>query len=88
MSIDSEISIFKNNRFEDFTSRFNKFVENVKKIVTAITTELNWYKAAFKDFWNKTSKDFRHLADVKSFLITIRSFITGNWIIRFRRRIR
>ena len=64
MSIDSEISIFKNNRFEDFTSRFNKFVENVKKIVTAITTELNWYKAAFKDFWNKTSKDFRHLADV------------------------
>ena len=64
MSIDSEISIFKNNRFEDFTSRFNKFVENVKKIVTAITTELNWYKAAFKDLWNKTSKDFRHLADV------------------------
>ena len=64
MSIDSEISIFKNNRFEDFTSRLNKFVENVKKIVTAITTELNWYKAAFKDLWNKTSKDFRHLADV------------------------
>ena len=64
MSIDSEISIFKNNRFEDFTSRFNKFVGNVKKIVTAITTELNWYKAAFKDFWNKTSKDFRHLADL------------------------
>lgn len=64
MSIDSEISIFKNNRFEDFTSRFNKFVENVKKIVTAVTTELNWYKAVFKDFWNKTSKDFRHLADL------------------------
>ncbi len=64
MSIDSEISIFKNNRFENFTSRFNKFVGNVKKIVTAITTELNWYKAAFKDFWNKTSKDFRHLADL------------------------
>ena len=64
MSIDSEISIFKNNRFEDFTSRFNKFVENVKKIVTAVTTELNWYKAVFKDFWNKTSKDFRHLADI------------------------
>lgn len=64
MSIDSEISIFKNNRFEDFTSRFNKFVENVKKIVTAVTTELNWYKAVFKNFWNKTSKDFRHLADL------------------------
>ena len=64
MSIDSEISIFKNNRFEDFTSRFNKFVGNVKKIVTAITIELNWYKAAFKDFWTKTSKDFRHLADI------------------------
>ena len=64
MSIDSEISIFKNNRVEDFTFRFNKFVENVKKIVTAVTTELNWYKAAFKDFWNKTSKDFRHLADL------------------------
>lgn len=64
MSIESEISIFKNNRFEDFTSRFNKFVGNVKKIVIAITTELNWYKAAFKDFWTKTSKDFRHLADI------------------------
>jgi len=57
-------NLFKNNRFEDFTFRFNKFVGNVKKIVTAITTELNWYKAAFKDFWNKTSKDFRHLADL------------------------
>ena len=63
MSIDSEISTFKNNRFEDFTSRFNKFVGNVKKIVTAITTELNWYKAAFKDFWHKTPRDFRNLAD-------------------------
>lgn len=61
---DSEISAFKDNRSEAFTSRFNKFVGNVKKIVTAITTELNWYKAAFKDFWNKTSKDFRHLADL------------------------
>ncbi|MEE0879721.1 MAG: hypothetical protein UH788_10670 [Treponemataceae bacterium] len=64
MSIDSEISVFNNNRSEAFTFRFNKFVGNVKKIVTAITTELNWYKAAFKDFWNKTSKDFRHLADL------------------------
>lgn len=64
MTVDSEVSAFKNNRFEDFTSRLNKFVGNVKKIVTAITTELNLYKAAFKDFWNKTSKDFRHLADV------------------------
>lgn len=64
MTIDSEIRAFKINRFEDFTSRFNKFVGNVKKIVTAITTELNWYKEVFKDFWNKTSKDFRHLADV------------------------
>lgn len=64
MSIDSEISAFKDNRSEAFTSRFNKFVGNVKKIVTAITTELNWYKAAFKDFWNKTSNDFRHLADL------------------------
>ena len=63
MSIDSEISTIKNNRFEDFTSRFNKFVGNVKKIVTAITTELNWYKAAFKDFWHKTPTDFRNLAD-------------------------
>ena len=63
MSIDSEISAFNNNRFESFTSRFNKFVGNVKKIVTAITTELNWYKAAFKDFWHKTPKDFRNLAD-------------------------
>lgn len=64
MTIDSEINAFKNNRFENFSARFNKFVGNVKKIVTAITTELNWYKAAFKNFWNKTSKDFRHLADL------------------------
>ena len=64
MTIDSEINTFKNNRFENFSARFNKFVGNVKKIVTAITTELNWYKAAFKNFWNKTSKDFRQLADV------------------------
>lgn len=64
MTIDSEIRAFKINRFEDFTSRFNKFVGNVKKIVTSITTELNWYKEVFKDFWNKTSKDFRHLADL------------------------
>lgn len=63
MSIDSEISAFNNNRFEGFTSRFNKFVGNVKKIVTAITTELNWYKVAFKDFWHKTPKDFRNFAD-------------------------
>lgn len=63
MSIDSEISAFNNNRFEGFTSRFNKFVGNVKKIVTAITTELNWYKATFKDFWHKTPKDSRNLAD-------------------------
>ena len=35
----------------------------MKKIVTAITTELNWYKAAFKDFWHKTPRDFRNLAD-------------------------
>ena len=64
MTVDAEISTFKTNRSEPFTTRFNKFVVNVKKIVTAITTELNWYKAAFKDFWSKTSKDFRHLADV------------------------
>ena len=64
MSINSEISVFIDNRSEAFTFRFNKFVGNVKKIVTAITTELNWYKAAFKDFWKKTSKDFRHLADL------------------------
>ena len=43
----------------------NTFLDiKVKKIVTEITTELNWYKAAFKDFWTKTSKDFRHLADL------------------------
>ena len=52
MTVDFEINTFKNNRFEDFTTRFNKFVGNVKKIVTAITTELNWYKAVFKNFWN------------------------------------
>ena len=63
MSIDSEVSTFNSNRFEDISSRFNKFVGNVKKIVTAITTELNWYKAAFKNFWHKTPRDFRNLAD-------------------------
>ena len=31
MTVDSEINTFKNNRFEDFTTRFNKFVGNVKK---------------------------------------------------------
>ena len=44
--------------------KHSHFVGNVKKIVTAITTELNWYKAVFKDIWNKTSKDIRHLADL------------------------
>ena len=63
LSIDAEVSSFRNNRFDDFTTRFNKFVSNIKKIVTAITTELNWYKAAFKNFWSKHSKDFRQLAD-------------------------
>ena len=63
LCIDSEVSSFRNNRFEDFSTRFNKFVTNVKKIVTAITTELNWYKAAFKIFWTKQSQDFRQLAD-------------------------
>ena len=63
LCIDSEVSSFRNNRFEDFSTRFNKFVTNVKKIVTAITTELNWYKAAFKNFWTKQSQDFRQLAD-------------------------
>ena len=64
MTIDSEVSAFKINRFEDFASRFNKFVGNIKKIVTSITTELNWYKAAFKNFWNKQSQDFRNIADI------------------------
>ncbi len=64
MTIDSEVSAFKSNRFEDFASRFNKFVGNIKKILTSITTELNWYKAAFKNFWNKRSQDFRNIADV------------------------
>ena len=63
LCIDSEVSSFRNNRFEDFSTRFNKFVTNVKKIVTAITTELNWYKAAFKIFWTKQSQDFRQIAD-------------------------
>ena len=64
MSIDSEISIFKNNRFEDFTSRFNKFVENVENVVPDTWTILHGYKASLRDVWNKPSMEFRHLADV------------------------
>lgn len=28
-------------------------LKHIKKIVTSITTELNWYKAAFKVFWDR-----------------------------------
>ena len=64
ISIDSEIQAFKNDRQKDFATRFNMFVTNVKKIVTTITTELNFYKAAFERFWHKRSQDFRILADI------------------------
>lgn len=64
ISIDSEIQAFKNDRQKDFATRFNTFVANVKKIVTSITTELNFYKAAFERFWHKRSQDFRILADI------------------------
>lgn len=63
MTIDNVVNSFKNTRGEDFLTRLNRFVNDVKKIVTAITTELNWYKAAFKNFWGKRSQDFRQLAD-------------------------
>ena len=64
MSIDNEIQIFQNDRYTPFPSRINKFVNNIKKIMTTVTTELNFYKAAFERFWHKRSSDFRKLADV------------------------
>ena len=64
LAIDSEINEFQKNRSIDFSTCLNKFVGNVKKIVTAVTTELSWYKAAFKTFWKKRSQDFRKLADL------------------------
>ena len=64
MSIDNEFQIFQNDRYTPFPSRINKFVNNIKKIMTTVTTELNFYKAAFERFWHKRSSDFRKLADV------------------------
>ena len=64
MSIDNEFQIFQNDRYTPFPSRINKFVNNIKKIMATVTTELNFYKAAFERFWHKRSSDFRKLADV------------------------
>lgn len=65
LDIDMEVKkLITKNQTVTFSTRLQNFVTNVKKIVTSVVTELNWYKAAFKDFWNKRSKDFRILADV------------------------
>lgn len=61
--IDDEIEKFQNNTSIPFPTRFNSFVKNIKRIVTAVTTELGFYKAAFKRFWTKKALDFRNLAD-------------------------
>ncbi len=64
MNIDSELQTFTNDRSKDFTTRLNRLITNVKKIVISVTTELNFYKAAFERFWHKRSSDFRKLADL------------------------
>jgi len=64
LSIDSEIQVFSNDRSKDFSTRLNRFISNVKKIITSVTTELNFYKAAFERFWHKRSSDFRKLAEL------------------------
>ncbi|MCR4733950.1 MAG: hypothetical protein K5829_02960 [Treponema sp.] len=63
LSIDTEVQTLTGDRSKDFPTRLNRFISNVKKIVTSITTELNFYKAAFEKFWHKRSADFRKLAD-------------------------
>ena len=62
MSIDSEVQTLTGDRSKDFPTRLNRFISNVKKIVTSITTELNFYKAAFERFWHKRPEDFHKLA--------------------------
>ncbi len=64
LSIDTEVQTLTGDRSKDFPTRLNRFISNVKKIVTSITTELNFYKAAFEKFWHKRSADFRKLADL------------------------
>lgn len=62
--IDSEIQSLTNDRSKDLSTRLNRFITNVKKIVSSVTTELIFYKAAFERFWHKRSSDFRKLADI------------------------
>ena len=64
LSIDTEVQTLTGDRSKDFPTRLNRFISNVKKIVTSISTELNFYKAAFEKFWHKRSADFRKLADL------------------------
>ena len=63
LSIDSEVESLRNDKSLDFPSRLNRFVSNVKKIVTALSSEIGFYKSMFKSFWNKCASDLRKIAD-------------------------
>lgn len=62
-NVEKEIKRFQENNSVPLQTRFNSLVKNIKRIVTAVTTELGFYKAAFKRFWTKKALDFRNLAD-------------------------
>lgn len=64
LTIDSEIESLKNDKSLDFNSRLNRFITNVKNIVTALSSEIGFYKSMFKSFWSKCSSDFRKIADI------------------------
>ena len=63
LSIDSEVDYLRNDKSLDFPSRLNRFVSNVKNIVTALSSEIGFYKSMFKSFWFKCASDFRKIAD-------------------------
>lgn len=62
-NVEKEIKKFQENNSVPLEKRFNSFVTNIRKIVTAVSTELGFYKAAFKKFWLKKASEFRNLAD-------------------------
>ncbi len=63
LEIENEEKRFHSDPGWRFSERIERFVKNVKKIVTGLVVELNTYKTAFKSFWQKRSDDFRKLAD-------------------------
>lgn len=62
LRIDEEVDAFFKDTSIPLKNRMDVFIKKVKKIVTAIVTELNFYKKTFKSFFRKTPKDFRDIA--------------------------